>query len=270
MESIRQAVERAKGPGPNDSSRRSFGLEQKNAGANAARVASGFHEVALDAAYLQSQRIIAHGVTNPLSRPYDMLRTQVIQAMEEKGSKVLAITSPTPGCGKTVTSINLALSIARHPEKSVLLIDLDLRKPKVASYLGFEEGAGLLQVLDGSVRLHDAIVETRIGNQRLLVLTTGSTHGSSDLMASREMAGLFHDLRREFVSSTVIVDLPPILSSDDVITVLPHIDCALLVAAVGGTKASDIEECGKHLRSTDILRVVVNKSTEATNSYYYY
>ena len=270
MESIRRAIERAKEPRSGNVPRRAFGLEQRNDEANAPRIASGFHEVALDAAYLQSQRIIAHGVANPLSRPYDMLRTQVIQAMEEKGSKILAVTSPTAGCGKTVTAINLALSIARHPEKSVLLIDLDLRKPKMASYLGLGEGPGLLQVLDGSIQLHDAIVEARVGNQRLLVLTTETTHGSSDIMASREIAGLFQDLRREFVGSTVIIDLPPILASDDVIAVLPQVDCALLVAAVGETKASDIEECAKHLRSTDILRVVINKSLEASNNYYYY
>ena len=234
-----------------------------------ARIDSGFQEIALDAAYLQTQRIIAHGVTNPLSRPYDILRTQVVQAMEDRGSKILAVTSPTPGCGKTVTAINLALSIARHPEKSVLLVDLDLRKPKVASYLGLPETPSLLEVLDGSISLHDAVIKTHIGNQRLLVLPTNSTHGSSEIIASREMAALIQDLRREFVNGMIVVDLPPILASDDVIAILPQMDCALLVAGVGDTKISDVEECSKHLRSIDVLRVIVNKSAETSTSYYY-
>ena len=270
MENIRQAIERAKGPGINSDPRRSSNAQWSREPAGAAQIDSGFQEMALDAAYLQTQRIIAHGVTNPLSRPYDILRTQIVQAMEEKGSKILAITSPTPGCGKTVTSINLALSIARHPEMSVLLIDLDLRKPKIASYLGLPETAGLLEVLEGSIRLHDTVIATHVGNQRLLVLPTSSTHGSSDIIASRGMMGLIQDLRREFVNSTIIVDLPPILASDDVIAILPQMDCALLVVGVGDTKIPDLEECSKHLRSTDVLRVIVNKSAETSNGYYYY
>lgn len=272
MENIRRAVERAKGPRIEGG--RTLPL-QPGTGVGAVepsvnRVGFPFRQVGLDAAYLQANRVIAHGVTNPLSRPFDMLRTQVTQAMEEKGSKILAITSPTPGCGKTLIAANLALSIARHPEKSILLVDLDLRKPRVATSFGLPSRPGLLDVLDGTMRLNDAISEACIGNQRMLVLPTDPTHGSSDIMASRIMAGLFQDLRREFVNTTIIVDLPPILASDDVIAVLPQIDCILLVTAVGVTKVADIDESSKHLRSTDVVRVVVNKTAEPTSSYYYY
>ena len=69
-------------------------------------------------------------------RYYDMLRTQVLQEMDKKSWQFLAVTSPTAACGKTVTACNLAMSIARLPERSVLLVDLDLRKPMVAEYLG--------------------------------------------------------------------------------------------------------------------------------------
>ncbi|MDG4870044.1 hypothetical protein P8631_18810, partial [Guyparkeria sp. 1SP6A2] len=69
-------------------------------------------------------------------RYYDMLRTQVLQARDDQGWQILAITSPTAGCGKTVTACNLAMSIARLPERSVLLIDMDMMKPKVADQDG--------------------------------------------------------------------------------------------------------------------------------------
>jgi protein-tyrosine kinase len=271
MEDIRQAVERAKEQRVDSGISRALRPGDTIASSRTAnRFSFPIREIALDARYLQTHRIIAHGATNPLSRPYDMLRTQIAQAMEEKGSKILAVTSPTTQCGKTVTATNLALAAARQLDKSILLVDLDLHKPKIATYLGVPSTPGAIEVLEGHAPLHEAIIEGRIGMQRLLVLPTTSRLGASDIVASRAIVSFFQDLRREFSNSTIIVDLPPILSSDDVITVLPNVDCAVLVTAVGVTKVADIEECGKHLRTTEVIRIIVNKTTEPTSGYYYY
>ena len=72
-----------------------------------------------------------------------MLRTQILQSMDMKAWQFLGITSATEGCGKSVVAVNLALSIARQPERSVLLVDLDLQKPQVANYLGLKCEAAL-------------------------------------------------------------------------------------------------------------------------------
>ena len=80
-----------------------------------------------------------------------MLRTQVLQAMDQKNWQFLAITSPTAGCGKTVTAINLALSIARQPERSALLVDMDLQRPAVANYLGIKCRHGVRSILEGAL-----------------------------------------------------------------------------------------------------------------------
>src|SRR5689334_19810343 len=82
------------------------------------------YEVALDWSHLEQHRIIGHNVADPRSKVFDVLRTQVLQAMDQKNWQFLAVTSPTEGCGKTLTAINLALSIARQPERSALLIDM--------------------------------------------------------------------------------------------------------------------------------------------------
>ena len=89
-------------------------------------------------------------------------------------------------------------------------------------------------------------------------------------MASRAMAMLFQDLRRTYASQTIIVDLPPILSSDDVLAILPQVDCVLLVVAVGTTKVAEIEECTRHLQSTEVVRIAVNKVPNANAAYGYY
>lgn len=232
--------------------------------------AAEVQEVALDSAHLRSERIVAHVVTDPLTRPFDMLRTQTLQAMDAAGSKILAITSPTPGCGKTVTAVNLAFSIARQAERSVLLIDLDFQKPRVAPCLGFQSDYGVLGVLHERSSLDEAVVRVTVGNEDLLVLPTSSSTGSAELMASQAMAMLFQDLKRSYASQIIIVDLPPILSSDDVLAVLPLIDCVLLVVGVGTTKVSEIEECTKHLQSTEVVRIAVNKVPNTETAYGYY
>jgi Mrp family chromosome partitioning ATPase len=117
--------------------------------------------------------------------------------------------------------------------------------------------------------LSDAIVEARIGKHKLLVLPCErSTSDSSEWMASRQISSLLQALRKDFSSHIIVVDLPPILPSDDAISILPQLDCALFVAAVGVSKLSDIEQCNKHLQAVEVVRVILNKATTAAGYYY--
>lgn len=226
------------------------------------------NELQLNPAHLESTRIVASGATDQHGRYYDMLRTQVLQAMDKNSWQFLAITSPTAGCGKTVTACNLALSIARLPERSVLLVDMDLQKPKVSEYLGINGRGGLLGVLEGGAPLLSRIVQVRLGRNRMLVLPSEQCKsGSSEWMASKTMSTVLQTIKREFRSRIVIFDLPPLLIGDEVISVLPQMDAVLLVAGVGTTSVSDIKECQKHLQTTPVVRVLVNKVTETADSY---
>jgi Mrp family chromosome partitioning ATPase len=197
-----------------------------------------------------------------------MLRTQVLQAMDKNSWQFVAITSPTAGCGKTVTACNLALSIARLSERSVLLVDMDLQKPKIAEYLGINQAEGLVSVLDGRATLSSTTVRARLGRTEILVLACEPCKsGSAERMASKTMSTLLQTIKREFRSRIVIFDLPPLLIGDDVISILPQMDAVLLVAGVGTTSVADVKECQKHLQNTPVVRVLVNKVTEAADSY---
>jgi protein-tyrosine kinase len=226
-------------------------------------------EIGLDAHHLESHRIIAHDVRDPRAKSFDILRTQVLRTMDTSHWQMLAVTSPTPACGKTLTSVNLALSIARQPDRAVLLVDLDLQKPQVAATLGLSCNTGVLSVIEGGARLQDAMISARIGGSRIAVLPTeqGIT-GSSEWMTSAGMRAMLQAIRSDFHSWTVILDMPPVLTGDDVIAVLPQIDCALLVAAAGKSLLSDIEEAARHLLTTEVIRVVLNKVTEQAARYY--
>jgi protein-tyrosine kinase len=216
----------------------------------------------MKAAHLETMRIVSYDKDDLRSRSFDMLRTQVLQAMDNNGWQFLAVTSPTAGCGKTVTACNLALSIARLSDRSVLLVDLDLRKPKLASYLGIGCDFGLMSILQGRKNLSDAIVQVGIEREQLLVLPCEQTDASSEWMASPMMATLLETIKREFRSRIVIMDLPPILAGDDVLSILPHLQSVLLVVEAGRSSLSEIKECSKHLKETPVVRVVVNKVTE--------
>ncbi len=234
--------------------------------------AQAIRDVRLNPAHLEANRIVAHGgISGQPGRYYDMLRTQVLQEMDKKSWQFLAVTSPTPGCGKTVTACNLAMSIARLPERSVLLVDLDLRKPTLANYLGLKAENGVIDVLENQSTLSSAVVQTAVGPTKMLVLPgSASSHNSSEWMASQTMAMLLERIKRDFRSRTVIFDLPPMLLGDDVISILPRMDAVLLVAGVGSTSIADIKECQKHLQRTPVVRVVVNKTVEAAEGHYGY
>lgn len=268
MDSIRQAIDlvkaselgaRAAPSGPS--------LEGGRNGPSAA----AFHSMRLDETRLERARIVAYSGGTPQGRYYDMLRTQVLQDMDKNGWQFLAVTSPTAGCGKTVTACNLALSIARLPERSVMLVDLDMHKPAVAEYLGIGSGSGLLDVLEERVALTSAVVQAHFGPNQLAVLPgAAAASTSSEWMASQTMATLLQGLKREFRSRIVIFDLPPMLVGDDVISILPRMEAVLLVAGVGATSVADIRECQKHLHRTRVVRVVVNKATDKAANYYGY
>lgn len=272
MEHIRQALERAKGTGPLLSEPVERGAPTRSVYRTVdqdSATFAGARQVSLDPRRLEANRVVAHDISSPHCRTYDMLRTQVLQSMDKKGWHFLAITSPTPACGKSLTAINLAFSIARQPDRSVLVVDLDLLKPNVAQTLGINGNVGLLSMLEGQTAMSDSITQANIGSSRINVLPVfSSVHDSSQWLASRAMAATLQDMRANFKSSIVIFDLPPVLHSDDVISVLPHMDCLLFVTAVGTTTKADIKECNKFLQTTDVVRVVVNKIDEPSRYYY--
>lgn len=229
-----------------------------------------FRDVRLSSEHLEKARLVAHTAKDN-GRYYDMLRTQVLQEMDKKSWQFLAITSPTAACGKSLTACNLALSISRLEERSVLLVDLDLRKPMVANYLGLQGSYGILDVLEGRATLSAATLRASIGPSSIFVLPgSTSSSNSSEWMASQSMGTFLQAIKREFRSCVVVFDLPPILIGDDVISIMPKMDATLLVAGVGNTSLADMRESKKHLQRTPVVRVVVNKVTEAPATDYGY
>lgn len=159
------------------------------------------------------------------------LRTNLQFLEVESGAKSFVITSSIPSEGKTTTAANLAIALADSGAQ-VALIDADLRRPKIADYMGLEGAVGLTDVLISRVELADALQPWGRGN--LVVLPAGTVPPNpSELLGSRAMAALLSTLEAEF--DVVILDLPPLLPVTDAALVSKFTRGALVVVAAGRT-----------------------------------
>jgi succinoglycan biosynthesis transport protein ExoP len=164
------------------------------------------------------------------------LRTNLQFLEVESGTKSFVVTSSIPSEGKTTTAANLAIALS-DSGAHVVLIDADLRRPKIASYMGIDGAVGLTDVLISRVELGDALQPWGRGD--LAVLPAGTIPPNpSELLGSRAMAALIRSLEADF--DVVILDLPPLLPVTDAALVSKMTRGALLVVAAGRTHRGEL------------------------------
>lgn len=224
--------------------------------------------IKLDNVHLEKNRIVAHTKSDLNSYSFDSLRTQILQKMEENNWRTIAVVSPTPQSGKTLVSINLAISIAHQPQKTAILVDFDLRRPKVAAYLGIHTEKSMNDYLQDKAPLKDIMINPGI-DRLVIVPTMKPVSKSAEILSSKKVTGLITELRERYESRVVIFDCPPVLNSDDAMVLLPQVDCILLVIANGMSTQSEIEETLHHLPKANLLGVVLNKAEVESKAYYY-
>lgn len=267
MERIKQALDKARvervgeavGTGPSGP-----------AGKSAAETAIEYSQtkvLSLDPATLKAHCIAIDEANKQGQTAYKMLRTQVMQRMSARGWNALAITSPAPEDGKTVTAINLAISLAREMHHTVLLVDMDLRNPSVHRYLGLQPQKGIDDYLFHAVPISDVLVNP--GVERLVLLPgRAAVENSSEILASPSMGRLVQELKSRYPSRIVIFDLPPLLAADDALSFAPFVDAFLLVFRDGKTTKIEVEHSMEILRDIPIIGTVLNGSDERLSAYY--
>ncbi|MEW8031765.1 MAG: CpsD/CapB family tyrosine-protein kinase [Candidatus Thiodiazotropha endolucinida] len=219
---------------------------------------------------LRNKRVIVGDTNDPISDQYKVLRTHVLQRLKANKWNSLAITSPNEGCGKTLTSINLAISLAREINHSVLLVDLDLRRPSIQQYFFSDEQPGISEYLAEEVELSELLFNP--GIDRLVILPGNKPFSnSSEMLSSPRMVQLVEDIKNRYPNRMVIFDMPPVLLSDDVIAFSPYIDVVMLVIEEGVTRKDDLKRAFDLLGEDNLLGTVLNKSkgNELTYGSYY-
>ncbi len=224
----------------------------------------------LDVPYdeLKQNKIITGEERNASTAEYKMLRTQVSRRMKANGWNTLAISSPGQGEGKTLTAINLAISMAMEIDQSVLLVDLDLRKPSIARYFNCEATAGLSDYLLRDIPLQHILFNPRI--DRLVVLPgSKQIYNSSEMLSSPKMIQLIEEIKARYSRRIIIFDLPPVLLTDDALAFSPYVDAMLLVVEDGKTKKNELNRAANLLKSSNMLGVIVNKAMIKNQEMYY-
>lgn len=186
--------------------------------------------IAFDAKAKERPLIVHADPLSPRAESFRALRTN-LQFLDMGGRASFVITSSIPSEGKSTTTINLAIALA-DAGKRVALLDTDLRKPKVAEYLGIEGGAGLTDVLIGRARVGDVMLPW--GGRSLFVLPAGKIPPNpSELLGSEQMATLLEALERDF--DVVLCDAPPLLPVTDAAILARATSGALLIISAGRT-----------------------------------
>jgi len=219
---------------------------------------------------LQESRLLLPGMVGDAAHEFRLLRTQVLQRMRQRGWNTLAILSPGPDEGKTFTAINLAIAIAAQPDSTALLVDLDLRFPRIYRRFGFLPTVGIEDCLRGEAALGDAIVAVEGYPGMMLLPARGPVEHSSELISSASARALFRSIKERYANRIVIYDLPPVLATDDALSFLPQVDAALMVVGDGRTHRDDLLRCLELLRDTPILGTVLNGSRRERSAEYAY
>lgn len=216
----------------------------------------------------EGERVLTPGAGGQEGVSYKLLRTQVLQRLDQLGANSLAILSASSSEGKTLTAINLAVAVAAELGRTALLVDFDLRNPSVHRRLGFEPEIGVEACLQSGRPAQDVIVRLA-GYPRLSVMPArDATEHSSELLASQRAANLVSELRGRYADRIVIFDLPPILQGDDALAFSRFVQAGLFVIAEGRTKRDEVATSLTLMRELPIIGTVLNGSREPQRSPY--
>jgi exopolysaccharide/PEP-CTERM locus tyrosine autokinase len=208
---------------------------------------------------LRRRRVITGIDDRAVEDAYKILCTQVLQRTRDKGFNALAVVSPGPGEGKTLTAINLAISLSGEIGQTVLLVDADLRHPSVHEYFGLGTVPGLTEHLLDQVRLETILINPGIKD---FVLLPGGRplRNSAEMLSSPKMHALVREVKSRYPSRIIVFDLPPVLTVADAIAFAPHVDATLMVVQEEKTGADDLSRAVEMLESTNLIGTVLNNA----------
>lgn len=192
-----------------------------------------------------------------IKEAYKTARTNLVFSVIKDGCKKIVITSSYNAEGKTTTAVNLAIALAQQVDVKVLLIDCDLRKPKVDRFFSLSAAPGLTNVLGRIVKLSEVIHTTKVEN--LDVLCSGVIPPNpSELLASEAMKKLVSGLEAQY--DYIIFDTPPINVVVDALPLITDSDGVVLVVREGKSTYPDLKKTMAALKRIDakVLGMIMN------------
>lgn len=199
---------------------------------------------------------------SPVSEQYRKLKTHLVKLTQKDGfQNILMVTSTVSREGKSITALNLAISLAQEFDHTVLLVDADLRRPSVHQYLEFEPKIGLSDCLLDGIDIGEAIVRTGIG--KLSVIPAGKEIPNPlELFSSKKMQDLIMEMKHRYHDRYVIFDTPPLLPFAETRSLGHLVDGIIFVVKEGEASHDDIREAIDAVKGCRILGVVLNESSD--------
>ena len=184
--------------------------------------------------------VVFYEPMSPVAEQYRMLRTNLLALDTKKPVKTVAITSSIHNEGKSISAVNLAISMAQDlNKKKILLIDADLRKSKVHKYLGMEPETGLSDILSDGIDADNAFVSIK-GIENLTILPAGKTpNNPAELLGSLKFKNLLSQLKEKY--DYLILDTPPVVPVTDAGLIGSQIDGVIMVIQAGRTQKGVIK-----------------------------
>ena len=198
---------------------------------------------------------------------YRILRTRLWAQVQSGGWDSVAITSAGPGEGKSVTALNLAMSMAFDKKRNVFLLDLDLRNPSICRYIGAKPKAGIGNYLAGEVQADEILFSVGVDNLILAGGLTSYVH-SAELLGSGRLQELIAHIRSIDPNAMILADLPPLLSTADALVVAPLLSATVLVVADGVTQRDSLDRAIEVLAGVKVAGIVLNHARESIGTYY--
>jgi capsular exopolysaccharide synthesis family protein len=186
-------------------------------------------------------RIVAfYDSHSPVTEQYRKLRTNIQTLKKEKPIQTVTITSSIHGEGKSITAVNLAICTAQEKgQKKVLLIDTDMRRSHIHTYLGITNESGLAEVLAEDKPVEDVLLNLKeIENLSILPAGMAKTN-PAELLGSMKFDNLIAALKKKF--DFIILDAPPVIPVTDTALIAPHTDGAIMVIQAGRTQKGVIQ-----------------------------
>jgi len=215
---------------------------------------------------LHERRVVTTFKPGMWVESFKMLRTRALQQMKAHNWSTLAVSGISSQAGATLTTVNLAISIAMELDQTVLLVDANLNNPMVNAMLDIDGNEGL-----GDFLLHDKPVDELLINpsiERLVVLPAGKPmFNSTEMLRSPKMVKLVDELKHRYPSRIIIFDMPPLLTQADALSFSPYVDGVLLVVEEGYTKKDELKHAAEVLKGVNILGSVLNKATDKKIKY---
>jgi len=208
---------------------------------------------------------------SPISEEYKKLKSFILKITQsDKFLNTIMVSSSVKGEGKTITALNLALTLSDEYDHTVLLVDADLRQPSIHKYLGISNGIGLSDCIMNGVSASDAMIKTGIG--KLVVLPSGSEiHNPVEVLSSNKMKDLIQELKEQIPNRYVIFDTPPLLPFAESHAIASSVDGILLVVRDGYTSLNNLKETLNIIKDSNILGIVYNDvEIDRFDGYHYY